>query len=44
MEEIYGRKTGRTVKGDYGTAGTGREGFIYFGKIHGIPENDVAVP
>jgi len=29
MEEIYDRKTGRTVKGDYGTAGTGRTGFIY---------------
>ena len=44
MEEIYGRKTGRTAKRDNGTAGTGRKGFIYIGKIHGIPENDVAVP
>ena len=41
---IYGRKTGRTVEGDYGTAGTGRQGFIYIGKIYRIFENHVAVP
>ena len=41
---IYGRKTGRTVKRDYRTAGTGHKGSVYFGKIYGVSENHVAVP
>ena len=40
---IYGRKTGRTDEGDYGTVRAGGSGAVYFGKIYKVPESNVAV-
>ena len=33
-----------TVKGNIGTAGTGRKGDFYFGTVYGISEYHVQVP
>ena len=37
-------KREQQMKEIYGTAGTGREGIVYFGNVYGIFENNVTVP